>query len=197
VQKPTYRRPWNKDEVIGIRRPFTMEQVQLIRAALTAKNDIRGIALFETALSTCLRSCDLLRLRIQDVVSQGEVVLYFIAKQRKTKTSVRCNLLPKARAALAAWIALKKLELPAERLWKLDRRRYGQLVKSWAAMAYLDPRFYSTHSMRRTRPTYIHKQTGSHEIPRKMLGHANLARTSVYLSVGEQDVADVLQQYDM
>ena len=178
---------WNKGVTVGRKRPFTKEQVALIRAGLAAQGDLRATALFETGICTVLRSSDLLQLRVRDVMSEGQMIETFEVRQRKTNTLVEVDLSEEAIEALMVYITTSNLEA-GQRLFPIGRFRHSQIVKSWARMAYADPRFYSTHSIRRTYPTFMHKETGSHEYARKMLGHTNLARTAVYLGVENEDV---------
>ena len=187
---------WNKGVGVGPKRAFTLEQVQLIRATLDAVGDKRELALFETGISTVLRSSDLLSLRVSDVMAEGGVIDSFHVRQGKTQRNVLVSLSDKAKVALAAYITEVDLD-PCDKLWKIGRLRHSQLVKKWARMAYTDPRFYSTHSIRRTTPTYIHKETGSHEIPRKLLGHVNLARTATYLGVEDVEAHAIKKRLEM
>jgi integrase len=177
---------WNKGKAVGVKRPFTLEQVQLIRGLLRSRMDLREIALFEVGISTVLRSSDLLNLRAGDVLSQGEVREEFDVRQQKTSRNVHVSLSEDARYALAAYIAQEGLT-GTDKLWRFGRLRYSQIVKDWARMVNADPRFYSTHSIRRTYPSFIYKQTGSHEVARQLLGHESLARTAVYLGIEQEE----------
>ena len=187
---------WNRGKTIGRMRPFTLEQVQLIRAALAAKNDLRGLSLFEVGISTMLRSSDLLSLCVNDVMSEGRIIETFDVRQKKTRGVVGVSLSSPAAAALLAYIAAAGLRSEG-RLWKFGRLRHSQMVKAWARMAYADPRFYSTHSIRRTYPTHIHKVTGSHEIPRQLLGHSSLMATVSYLGVDKEEALAVKKLHEM
>jgi integrase len=177
---------WNKGKAVGAKRPFTLEQVQLIRGLLRAKGDLRELALFEAGISFVLRSSDLLNIRADDVLSRGQVVEGFDVRQQKTGRNVHVSLSDEARDALSAYIAKEDLS-GTDKLWRFGRLRYAQIVKDWARMVNADPRFYSTHSIRRTYPSFIYKQTGSHEVARQLLGHESLARTAVYLGIEQEE----------
>lgn len=187
---------WNKGKAVGRKRPFTIEQVQLIRGLLRSRDDTRELALFETGLSAVLRASDLLQLTVHDVMSQGEVLETLDVRQKKTGKSVRISLSDDAREALRAYVAASNMHQD-ERLWKIGRLRYAQIVKDWATMVNADPRFYSTHSMRRTYPTYLHSQTGSHEFARQLLGHQDLSRTATYLGVEQDETHAVKKRFKM
>jgi site-specific recombinase XerD len=113
---------WNKGKAVGVKRPFTLEQVQLIRGLLRSRMDLREIALFEVGISTVLRSSDLLNLRAGDVLSQGEVREEFDVRQQKTSRNVHVSLSEDARYALAAYIAQEGLT-GTDKLWRFGRLR--------------------------------------------------------------------------
>jgi integrase len=78
-------RPWNKGKSVGQKRPFTLEQVQLIKRTLDADGNLRDLALFSTAIDTMLRSVDVLRLTVEDVIDDaGHVVDEITIRQQKT-----------------------------------------------------------------------------------------------------------------
>lgn len=187
---------WNKGKAVGHKKPFTLEQVQLIRGLLRAKGKLWELALFEVGISAVLRSSDLLNLRAEDVLSQGQVVESFDVRQKKTGRNVHVSLSDEARDALSAHIAQEDL-IGNDKLWKIGRLRYSQIVKSWACLVNADPKFYSTHSIRRTYPTFLYKQTGSHEVARQLLGHESLARTAGYLGVEREETHAIKKRIKM
>lgn len=72
VQLPTVmpkRRAWNKGRLIGQKRPLLPKQVWAIRARLELAGNLRDLALFNVAIDCKLRDCDLVRLRVTDLVS--------------------------------------------------------------------------------------------------------------------------------
>ena len=197
---------WNKKLAVGKKQQFTMEQVQLIRASLRARGDPREMALFEVALTSLLRSVDLLKLSYGLVTSQDRVLTTFYVQQKKTKKPVKITLSDKAIAALEAYLAIRRAKndvlRPESGLWTKDgkslkRLRYSQIIKGWAKLAYLDPRFYSTHSMRRTMAAHVFKSTGNIEAVRKLLGHANLSMTGEYLGLEDTEAHDIKKQFEM
>ncbi len=187
---------WNAGKAVGPKRAFSYEQVQLIRGLLEAKGDLRELALFEMGVASVLRSSDLLKLRAEDVMSQGKIIEAFDVRQKKTNVNVHVSLSEEAQKALLAYITSENLS-GTDKLWKFGRLRYSQIVKDWARMVNADPRFYSTHSVRRTYPAYLHKQTGSHELPRQLLGHQSLARTAHYLGVEQEETHAIKKRIKM
>lgn len=196
MAKPKKSGGWNSGKTVGCMRPFTLEQVQLIRGLLRSKNDLRELALFETGISTLLRSSDLLKLTVTDVISQGKIIDAFDCGQQKTKRPVRVSLSEDSQKALMAYIVGCNMR-PEERLWPIGRLRYSQIVKGWARMVNADPRFYSTHSIRRTYPTHLYQETGNAEYARQLLGHQSLARTGAYLGIENEQVHAVKKRIKM
>lgn len=185
---------------MGGRKPFTKEQVQLIRMHLRAKGDLREIALFETALSAMLRVSDLLTLTVDMVRnSWGEICPDFVTKQKKTRKAVTVSLDDAARAALGAYLASVD-KSPSALVWTQDGRSlkrltYARMVKEWARMIHLDPRQYSTHSLRKTQAAHIYRETNNIEAVRDLLGHGSVATTSKYLGLSSQDARELKRKH--
>ena len=70
-------------------------------------------------------------------------------------------------------------------------------MKSFAEMLRRDPSLYSTHSLRRTKPSIIYAKTKNIEVVKKLLGHAGLQATSEYLGVGEAEALSVAREFDI
>ncbi len=97
----TKKRAWNKDKIVGQRRPFTPREVQVIRYAIEREQHARDLALFNTTIDTMLRSSDLLALKVEDVTNpMGEVVEEVLVQQQKTKVGTVVALSEKTRLAL-------------------------------------------------------------------------------------------------
>ena len=200
---------WNRGKVVGKKRPFSAEQVQMIRYALDQRGDVRGLAIFETALSTMLRSSDLLALTVGDVMDGAGVATAFEVRQQKTGgPAVKCSLSERARKALEAYLAEEGLTVPFPANWpqralwlgdgrKLTRLRYAAIVKDWAKLVHADPKYYGTHSMRRTMAAHVYKQTQDTETVRQLLGHASVASTSSYLDVSRDQALDVKRKHEL
>lgn len=188
--------PWGRLQSKGQKRAFSEEQVQLIRATLDIRGEIMQRALLELAISTSLRSSDLLPLRVADVLSVNGIVDSLPIKQRKTGKVVLARVNQKARERLLAWIQDGGLTKDA-RLFAFSRQTYGTLVKGWANIAHADPRFYSTHSMRRTAPTHVFKKTKNAAAAARMLGHTNLAETIAYLGVDTDEAHKLAEEHDI
>lgn len=186
-------------------KPFSRDDLHLIRAALSAKRQYRDLALINLGIDTMLRSSDLLTLKRLDVEHRGEIVTDLRLAQQKTGGGVHCRITPKTQAALRTLIK-------AEDKWSGDYlfTRYGKphghhissvqfrsLVKTWARYAHRNPADYSGHSLRRTKAAFIYQETRNPEIVRRLLGHGSLAATIHYLGVATQDALDVAAKYDI
>jgi site-specific recombinase XerD len=127
-------------------------------------------------------------------------------RQQKTRMSATVELSDYARLSLEAWLEERRANNdalnPGTNIWSrngrtLKRLRYAQIVKDWARLAYLDPKFYSTHSMRRTMASHVYKTTANAEVVRQLLGHGDLSMTSKYLGIDKMHAIDVKKKCRM
>jgi hypothetical protein len=65
--------PWNKGKLVGQKAPLKLKDIWAIRVRLQIQNRTRELALFNLAIDSKLRSCDLVKLRVRDVC-HGSVV---------------------------------------------------------------------------------------------------------------------------
>ena len=63
--------PWNRDKLIGPKPPLKAKEIWSIRVRLQVAHRIRDLALFNLALDSKLRACDLVALRVDDVALNG------------------------------------------------------------------------------------------------------------------------------
>jgi len=196
----------NKGKVVGAKRAFTEAQIQGLRLALTTKGMVRDLALFETALSTMLRSGDLVRLKVSDVRdSLGQMKRSFTIRMEKTSKPVEVTISETAREAIEALIAHNGID-DQHYLFTAPTRpkgehmasvTYRKLVKDWCRLIHLDPAQYSTHSLRRTRPSIIYRRTGNLRSIQLLLGHSNIGMTQRYLGIEEEDALDLARQHEV
>lgn len=196
----------NKGQVVGAKRPFTEAQIQGLRLALTTKGMVRDLALFETALSTMLRSGDLVRLKVSDVRDGfGQIRHSFTVRMEKTSKPVTVTLSETAREAVKALIACSYVD-DQHYLFTAPTRTKGEhiasityrkLVKDWCRLIHLDPSQYSTHSLRRTRPSIMYRRTGNLRAIQLLLGHGDIGMTQRYLGIEEEDALDLARQHEV
>jgi integrase len=177
----TDRLPWNKGKIVGQKPPLTLRQIWVSRIRLQMDRRPWDLALFNLAIDSKLRGCDLVRLRVRDVVHGDQVVSRATVLQRKTGQPVRFELTEQTRDAVQAWIAERELSA-ADFLFSsrirasrhLSTRQYARIVHGWVSLIGLDPGEYGTHSLRRTKATLIYRRTKNLRAVPLLLGHAKI-----------------------
>ena len=155
---------------------------------------IRELALFNLAIDSKLRGCDLVGLRVHDVVQGRTVAPRAIVMQRKTQRPVQFEITEQTRDAVVTWITTAGLK-PEQFLFPsrvtesphLSTRQYSRIVGSWVGSVGLDPAAYGTHSLRRTKPTLIYRRTKNLRAVQLLLGHTKLESTVRYLGIEVDD----------
>lgn len=196
--------PWNKDKIIGQKLPLKLEQIWAIRIHLEMLNKVRDLAMFNLAIDSKLRGCDLVSLLVKDVARNGEMLERTQVIQRKTHNPVTFEISKKSREALKNWIAQQKLTaldflFPSRRssAGHISTRQYARIVKRWIGYANLDQCSYATHSMRRTKATLIYKQTKNLRAVQILLGHTSMASTVRYLGVEVDDALEISERIEV
>jgi hypothetical protein len=103
------QRPWNKGQLIGQKPPLKLHEIWAIRIRLQLARRVRDLALFNLAIDSKLRGCDLVRLQVMDVAHGGEVSSRAMVLQRKTGRPVRFEITEQTRTAVADWIEKRRL----------------------------------------------------------------------------------------
>jgi hypothetical protein len=78
------RRPWNAGRMIGSKRAPKPQQVWAIRFLLDREGQTRDHAMFDLAIDSKLRGCDVVKMKISDLVCAGRVRSGSIVIQLKT-----------------------------------------------------------------------------------------------------------------
>ena len=132
-----------------------MQEIWSVRMRLQNIGNTRDLALFNLAIDSRLRGCDLLGLRVSDVASGGEVLSRAMIRQNKTNRPVRFEIMPRTQKSILEWIDVAKISssdyLFPSRIHTskhLSTRQYARIVESWVTSIGLDPAAYGTHSMR-------------------------------------------------
>lgn len=196
------RTPWNRGMLIGQKRPLKLHEVWSIRIRLQLAVKIRDLALFDLAIDSKLRGCDLVALRVADVAHGKSLLHRAIVMQRKTQRPVQFEITESTRVALAAWIEESGLHnndylFPSRKHDSphLSTRQYARIVNRWIQSIGLDPAEYGTHSLRRTKATLIYKRTRNLRAVQLLLGHAKLESTVRYLGIEVDDALEIAEQY--
>lgn len=195
------REPWNKGKLIGAKPPFRAKHVWSIRAKLQMVGRIRDLAMFNLAIDSKLRGCDVVNLKVEDVAPHGHAVDRATVRQRKTGQPVRFEMSEQTREAIDNYIraANKKAGefLFAGRRGQgqpITTRQYARLVSQWIASIGLDPSFFGTHSLRRTKATLIYRRTGNLRAVQLLLGHRKIESTVRYLGIEVDDALAIAEQ---
>ena len=176
--------PWNKGKLIGQKPPLKLAEIWTVRTRLQMAGNTRDLALFNLALDSKLRGCDLVSLRVRDIAHQDRVVTRASVVQRKTHEPVRFELTDQTRDAVRVWIEREHLAatdylFPSRQSASphLSTRQYARIVKQWIMLMGADPREYGTHSLRRTKATLIYRQTKNLRAVQLLLGHRKIEST--------------------
>src|ERR1700693_2949522 len=100
----TVRPPWNKGKLVGQKTPFKLKEIWAIRVRLQLANRRRELALFNLAIDSKLRACDLVKLRVRDVCHGSGMASRAIVLQQKTQRPVQFEITEPTRDAIGAWI---------------------------------------------------------------------------------------------
>ncbi|QJF50735.1 tyrosine-type recombinase/integrase [Roseobacter ponti] len=178
--KPKYR-PWNKGRLIGQRRPLLAKQVSAIRARLELSGNLRDLALFNLAVNSKLRGCDLVRLKVSDLVAGDRVRERVSVFQSRTNRPVQFEVSENTRDSIWNWDCcpemLRCIYLFPGRFHDrphVSTRQHARLVRNWVAAIGLDPSGYGTHSLRRTKAALIYRKTGNLRAVQLLLGHTKV-----------------------
>jgi integrase len=199
------RRPaWNKGKMPGPKPPLRPGHVWAIRAKLQLEKRTRDLAMFNLAIDSKLRGCDLVALRVDDVAPNGYAVDRATIRQRKTGQPVRFELTELTRQALDDYLRITGLKsgdylFPGRRGpdRSLTTRQYARLVSEWVSGIGLDRLKFATHSMRRTKVTLIYCRTGNLRAAQLLLGHQKIESTVRYLGVEVDDALEIAEKIDV
>lgn len=185
---------WNAGKTVGAKRPLTQKQIWAIRFFLDREGRLRDRALFDLAIDSKLRGCDLVKIKIGDLVSGSDIRTRAIVLQQKTGKPVQFELTADVRASLLTWLERRggttdDYAFPSrtDRAGHLSTRQYARLVDEWVDAVGLRRAEYGTHSLRRTKASMIYKATGNLRAIQILLGHTKIENTVRYLGVDIED----------
>ena len=197
------RAAWNKGKLIGAKPPLRQKHVWAIRTMLQAERSKRDLAMFNLAIDSKLRGCDVVAIRVDDVAPNGYAIDRATVRQRKTGRPVRFELTEQTRQAVDDYLKVSRKK-PGEFLFtspksgrSMTPRQYGRLVSDWLIGIGLDPHLYGTHSLRRTKATLIYRRTGNLRAVQLLLGHTKIESTVRYLGIDVDDALAIAEQVDV
>jgi len=140
-----YAMCWNKGQLLGQKPTLKLKEIWAIRIRLQLDHRSRELTLSNLAIDRKLRGCDLVDLRVHDVVQGSPVAPRAIVMQKKTERQTRCagGMDRRCASEIGAVSASERLsESP-----HLSTRQYSRIVGSWVGSIGLDPAAYGTHSL--------------------------------------------------
>ena len=198
------RVPWNKGKLTGAKPPLRPRHVWSIRSKLQLEGRTRDLAMFNLAIDSKLRGCDVVALRVEDVAPNGYAADRTTIRQKKTGQPVRFELTEQTRQAVDDYLRAARKK-PGEYLFNgrrgsergMTTRQYARLVSEWLASIGLDQHVFGTHSLRRTKATLIYRRTGNLRAVQLLLGHRKIESTVRYLGIEVDDALAIAEQVDI
>src|SRR5262249_53053595 len=161
------RPAWNKGKMPGPKPQLRPGHVWAIRAKLQIEKRTRDLAMFNLAIDSKLRACDLMALRVDDVAPNSYAIDRATIRQRKTAHLVRFELTEPTRQALDDYL-------------RITDRKPGE---------YLFPG--------RKEVTLIYRRTGNLRAAPLLLGHTRIESTVRYLGVEVDDALEIAEKVDI
>jgi integrase len=195
--------PLNKGKLTGAKPPLQPKHVWAIRARLQISGRTRDLALFNLAIDSKLRGCDVVSLKVADVAPHGYTVDRATIRQRKTGRPVKFEITEQTRVAVDYLLAVSR-SAPSDYLFQgqrrgdhLTTRQYARLFSEWLSLIGLDPSLFGTHSLRRTKATLIYRKTGNLRAVPLLLGHTKIESTVRYLGIEVDDALAIAEQVEV
>ena len=196
--------PWNKGKLVGQKPPLKLKEIWAIRIKLKLSARIRDLALFNLAIDSKLRSCDLVKVRVRDISHGATIASRAIVMQQKTHRAVRFEITEQTRDSISNWIEKAELSMHDYLFTSrfkssshISTRQYARVVGGWVSEIGLDPAEYGTHSMRRTKASLIYRRTKNLRAVQLLLGHTKLESTVKYLEIEVDDALEMAEQTEV
>jgi integrase len=165
---------------------------------------VRDLALFNLAIDSKLRGCDVVALKVDNVAPGGYSVDRVTVRQKKTGRPVKFELSEATRRAVDEYLRISGKRLGdyvfsgrRGRDCNLSTRQYARLLSTWIAGIGLDPHLFGTHSLRRTKATLIYRRTGNLRAVQLLLSHTKIESTVRYLGIEVDDAIAIAEQVDV
>jgi integrase len=196
--------PWNKGKLVGQKAPLKLREIWAIRVRLQLASRCRELALFNLAIDSKLRACDLVQLKVRDVCHGSALASRTSVMQQKTHRPVQFEITEATRECLGAWIKQSGLRsddfLFPSRIHEsphLSTRQYARIVEGWVRSVGLERANYGTHTLRRTKATLIYRRTKNLRAVQLLLGHTKLESTVRYLGIEVDDALLLAEQTEV
>ncbi len=194
------RPAWNAGRKVGAKRALKPRQIWAIRFFLDREGRLRDRALFDLAIDSKLRGCDLVKIKIGTLVAGPDIRTRAMVIQQKTGRPVQFELMSDARASFLAWLerrggTIDDFTFPSriDHSDHLSTRQYARLVDEWVSAIGLRQEEFGTYSLRRTKASIIYKATGNLRAVQILLGHTKIENTVRYLGVDVEDALELAE----
>ncbi len=185
--------------------PRRIKRIRLVDPGETS--DLRPRSrpcLFNLAIGTKLRGCDVVAIRVEDVAAGGYTADRATVRQKKTGRPVRFELSEQTRQAVDDYLRVVN-KRPGEFLFtgrrcpnrNMTTRQDARLVSEWIGSVGLDPRLFGTHSLRRPKATLIYRRAGNLRAVQLLLGHTKIESTVRYLGIEVDDALAIAEQVNV
>lgn len=199
-----HREPWNKGKLVGAKPPLRPSHVWSIMTKLQMQGRTRDLALFNLAIDSKLRGCDVVAMRVEDVAPSGYALDRATIRQKKTGRPVRFELTDQTRQAIDAYLR-QSGRVAGQVLFSgrgdgsrgLTTRQYAWLVQEWVASIGLDLAKFGTHSLRRTKAVLIYRRTSNLRVVQLLLGHSKIESTVRYLGIEVDDAIELAEKIEI
>ncbi len=198
------RPAWNAGKQVGVKKPLKQRQIWAVRFFLDREGRMRDRALFDLAIDSKLRGCDLVKLKIGTLVTGHDIRTRATVVQQKTGRPVQFEITTEVRASLLAWLqrrggTVDDYAFPSrvDHADHLSTRQYARLVDEWVTAIGLRREDYGTHSLRRTKAAMIYKATGNLRAIQILLGHSKIENTVRYLGVDIEDALELAERTEI
>ena len=196
--------PWNKGRLTGQKRPLKPKDVWAIRVRLKLEHRARDLALFNLAIDSKLRGCDLVRLQVDDVYADGRVRDRATIVQKKTGRPVQFEITEQTRASIRDWLP----EVDAEngrflfragsarcRICRHANMRGSSMPGSRAPGLSDASSAYRKRSHQR--PPRSTRRRATCEPFQLLFGHTKLESTVRYLGIEVDDALSISEQVEL
>jgi integrase len=197
-----HREPWNKGKLVGQKAPLRLRDIWAIRIRIQLAGNVCALALFNLAINSKLRACDLVKLRVRDI-AHGEHIdhsptkdtTHGAVRNHGAHSDIGCRMDQAGCVALGLlFVSDSQHDSP-----HLSTRQYARIVDGWIAAIGLDLDViaYGTHTMRRTKASLIYRRTKNLRAVQLLLGHSKLESTVRYLRIEVDDAFETAEQTDV
>ena len=187
------------------KRPLNENQIKTLRKLVDEK-PLQSL-LLNLGVDLMLRSSDLLKLKVSDVINEsGTPKTEVKVTQKKTgKTTLSIPLSPNSIKVIKRFLIDRQ---PDDYIFTgqmshftrkpISTQQYAKIVKKWMlSIGVEDVSQYSTHSLRKSKPTVIYNRTKNVDAVRRLLGHSSVTATSAYLGVTDNSALELARNINI